>query len=217
MSLAMSANNILVNVQGNELRDSPMNRDSDYLKNKDVWVDIRDLTYLPSGTGGYDSDRYYTPGGLLEVGGHLANTEHKIGEWSAVGGTITLSAPEVIAQKGSVFDISGGSLHYEAGYILSTNFQGRNGRIYNLGDARADMTFYGLGNGFVREQDRWGVTQVWSSPLGRGRTSKQWHEAYTVGRDAGRLVLSTPTAVFEGDILADTVEGNIRQTSATAP
>ena len=51
--LAMSANNLMVNIQGNELRDSPQNRDSNYLKNANVWVDIRDLIFVPAGTGGY--------------------------------------------------------------------------------------------------------------------------------------------------------------------
>ncbi|TAI65967.1 hypothetical protein CWO89_10660 [Bradyrhizobium sp. Leo170] len=211
VSLAMSANNIMVNIQGNELRDSPQNRDSNALKNADVWVDIRDLTYVPSGTGGYEGDRYYTPGGLLEVGGHLANIRHRIGEWSAVGGTITLSAPAVIAQARSVFDISGGSIRYEAGYIRTTNFLGADGRLYNINDARADMTFYGLGSGFIRKHERWNVTEVWTSPFGRGRESVRWEEGYTVGRDAGRLILSTPTAVFEGDILADVVTGERQQ------
>ncbi|MCA6110937.1 hypothetical protein [Bradyrhizobium cenepequi] len=213
VSLAMSANNIMVNIQGNELRDSPVNRDSNALKNADVWVDIRDLVYVPDGTGGYAGDRYYTPGGLLEVGGYLANTSHKIGEWSAVGGTITLAAPEVIAQAGSVFDISGGSVRYEAGYIRTTNFLGADGRLYNINDARADMTFYGLGQGFIRKHERWNSTEVWTSPFGRGRESVRWEEGYTIGRDAGRLILSTPTAVFEGNILADVVQGE-RQNSA---
>ncbi|WP_051334972.1 filamentous haemagglutinin family protein [Bradyrhizobium sp. Ai1a-2] len=213
VSLAMSANNIMVNIQGNELRDSPQNRDNDALKNADVWIDIRNLIYVPAGTGGYAGDRYYTPGGLLEVGGYLANTAHKIGEWSAVGGTITLSAPEVVAQAGSVFDISGGSVSYEAGYIRTTNFLGSDGRLYNINNARADMTFYGLGDGFIREHDRWKVTEVWTSPFGKGRESVRWEEGYTVGRDAGKLILSTPTAVFEGDIIADVINGE-RQTSA---
>ncbi|WP_051334612.1 filamentous haemagglutinin family protein [Bradyrhizobium sp. Ai1a-2] len=213
VSLAMSSNNILVNIQGNELRDSPVNRDKDYLKNQDVWVDIRDLIFVPAGTGGYDTDRYYTPGGLLEVGGHLANTAHTIGEWVALGGTITLSAPEVIAKQGSVFNISGGSIRYEAGYIRTSNFLGPDGRLYNINDARADMTFYGLGQGFVREHERWNVTEVWTSPFGKGRESVRWEEGYTVGRDAGQLILSTPTAIFEADILADVVQGE-RQVSA---
>ncbi len=59
--LPMSANNVLVNVQGNELRDSPANRDSGFLANSDVWIDVRDLIFVPSGTGGYSGDRYYTP------------------------------------------------------------------------------------------------------------------------------------------------------------
>ena len=74
-------------VQGHELRDSPINRDSGVLANQNVWIDVRDLTLVPAGTGGYASERYYTAGGLLEVGGYLANTGHTIGEWTAVGGS----------------------------------------------------------------------------------------------------------------------------------
>ncbi|MBB4198911.1 hypothetical protein CCR94_15855 [Rhodoblastus sphagnicola] len=213
VTLAMSANNLKVNIQGNELRDSPLNRDSDYLKNANVWVDIRNLIFVPKGAGGYDSDRYYTPGGLIEVGGYLANTAHRIGEWSALGGAITLSAPEVVAQQGSIFDISGGSVRYDGGNIITTNLLGADGRIYNINNARADMRFYGLGQGWIRKHERWGVTEVWNSPLGRGRESVRWEDGYTVGRDAGNLVLSTPTSIFEADIIADVVKG-ARQTSA---
>ena len=80
--LPMSANEIQVNVQGNELRDSPDNRDSGVLANANVWIDVRDLILVPAGTGGYATDRYYTPGGLLEVSGYLSNTGHTIGEWT---------------------------------------------------------------------------------------------------------------------------------------
>ncbi|KTT62843.1 hypothetical protein, partial [Sphingomonas endophytica] len=110
--LPVSANAIKVNVQGNELRDSPQNRDSGTLLNSNMWIDARDLTLVPAGTGGYATDRYYTAGGLLEVSGYLNNTGHKIGEWTAVGGTITLSAPEVVAQQGALFNISGGAVQY---------------------------------------------------------------------------------------------------------
>ncbi|WP_160168976.1 filamentous hemagglutinin N-terminal domain-containing protein [Bradyrhizobium sp. Ai1a-2] len=213
VSLAMSSNNIVVNIQGNELRDSPDNRDNNYLKNQNVWVDIRNLVYVPSGTGGYEGDRYYTPGGLLEVGGYLANTAHTIGEWSAVGGTITLSGRDIVAQQGSVFDISGGSISYQGGYIRTTNFLGGDGRLYSIDNARGDMTFYGVGQGFSRDHERWGVTEVWSSPFGRGRENVRWEDGYTIGRDAGRLNLSTPAAIFEGEIVNDVVQGS-RQNSA---
>ncbi len=213
VALPMSANNILVNIQGNELRDSPVNRDGSFLKNANVWIDVRDLVLVPSGTGGYDGDRYYTPGGLLEVGGYLANTAHRIGEWAALGGTITLSAPEVIARAGSRFDLSGGSIAYQAGAVRTSNFFGRDGRAVNIANTRGDTIYYGLGQGFVVEHARWGVTEIYTSPLSRGRMSVRFEDGYTVGRDAGRLVLSTPTALFEGDILAGVVTG-ARQTNA---
>ncbi|MCC8962179.1 filamentous hemagglutinin family protein [Bradyrhizobium sp. Pear76] len=216
--LPMSTNNLLINVQGNELRDSPANRDQGYLKNADVWIDARDLVLVPAGTGGYATDRDYTPGGLLEVSGYLANTAHRIGEWAALGGTVTLSAQEVVAQKGAVFDVSGGSVSYQGGYIRTTNFLGADGRVYGVGQARADVQFYGFGGGFVHEHKLGGkvasnLTEIWISPFGKGRVTSRWEDGYTIGRDAGSLILSTPTAVFEANIVADVVTGS-RQTTA---
>ncbi|HEY8334801.1 MAG TPA: filamentous hemagglutinin N-terminal domain-containing protein, partial [Tardiphaga sp.] len=217
--LPMSANQVLVNVQGNELRDSPVNRDSGALVNKNVWIDIRDLTFVPAGTGGYAGERYYTKGGLLEVGGYIANTAHTIGEWTALGGTITLAAPEVVAQQGAKFDISGGSVSYEAGWVYSTKLIGTDGRLYSFDNAPADMKFVAAAGGFVRTHNIQGkvadsLTEVWTSILDRSSSSR-YEDGYTVGRDAGRLNLSTPTAILEADIIADVTTGK-RQSSARA-
>lgn len=217
VALDMASNSIRVNVQGNELRDSPSNREEAYLKNQNVWVDVRDLILLPDGTGGYKGDRWYTPGGLLEVGGHLANTAHGIGEWSAVGGSITLAASEVVAERGAVFDISGGSIDYAAGYVRSSLMMGEDGRMYDLRNAPAGMKFVGVGNAFMVKHDRWGsqYNEVYSNRLfGRG-TTMRWEDGYTVGRDAGRLILSAPTVVMEANILAGVINGD-RQTQARA-
>ncbi|WP_292225341.1 filamentous haemagglutinin family protein [Brevundimonas sp.] len=215
VSLDVGSNTIKVNIQGNELRDSPGNRDSDGLKSRDVWVDVRDLILLPSGTGGYEGDRWYTPGGLLEVGGYLANTAHGIGEWTAVGGTITLSSKEVVAKTGAVFDLSGGSIDYKSGYVISTRLLGSDGRMYDVRNAPAGMTFISVGNAFVRSHDRWGTqyAEVYANPLFSRANSSRWEEGYTVGRDAGRLILSTPTAIMEAQILAGVINGE-RQTQA---
>ena len=212
VALAMSSNNISINVQGNELRDSPQNRDSSVLKNNDVWIDVRSLTLVPTGTGGYASDRYYTAGGLLEVGGYLGTTAHTIGEWAAVGGSITLAAPEVLARKGATFDISGGSLDYAAGWIRSTNLIGSDGRRYSVDNAPAGLDFVAFAGGFSRMHNIQGqvdkrLTETWTSVFDRGRTSLRWEEAYSVGRDAGKLTLSAPTSMFEGDIVADVING----------
>ncbi len=215
----MSANQVQVNVQGNELRDSPVNRDSGALLNKNVWIDIRDLVFVAAGTGGYAGERYYTKGGLLEVGGYLANTAHTIGEWAAVGGTITLAGPEVIAQQGVRFNIAGGSVNYDGGWIYSSKLIGADGRIYSFDNAPASMRFVAAAGGFVRTHNIQGkvsdqLTEVWSTVFDR-TTSRRWEDGYTVGRDAGRLNLSTPTALMEADIIADVIKG-ARQTSARA-
>lgn len=217
IALDMESNSILVNVQGNELRDSPENRENANLRSNDVWIDVRDLVLLPDGTGGYDGDRWYTKGGLLEVGGHLNNMAHGIGEWAAIGGTITLAANEVVAQRGATFDISGGSLDYQAGWVLSTRVLGADGKLYDLANAPAGMKMVAWGDAFVREHSRWGeqYTQVWSHPISGARSVRRWSDGYTVGRDAGQLILSTPTAIMEGDIIAAVIEGE-RQVNARA-
>ena len=209
--LPVSANAIKVNVQGNELRDSPQNRDSGTLLNSNMWIDARDLTLVPAGTGGYATDRYYTAGGLLEVSGYLNNTGHKIGEWTAVGGTITLSAPEVVAQQGALFNISGGAVQYQSGYVRQTLLLGSDGRIYSADNAPSYLTYVAVANGFIVNHAHWGVVEVYLSPF--GRSAMRWENGYTVGRDAGRLILSTPTSVFEGAILADVINGR-RQIAA---
>ncbi len=214
--LPMSANDVLVNIQGNELRDSPQNRDNGNLFNQNVWIDVRNLILVPAGTGGYATNRYYTAGGLLEVSGYLNNTGHTIGEWTAVGGTITLAAPQVVAQQGSTFNISGGSVRYQGGYVPQTYLLGSDGRIYNINSAPTNLTYLAVANGFVVTHSVGGkispaLTQVYLSPF--GHQSVQWQDGYTVGRDAGSLILSTPTAIFEGSILATVIDGE-RQVSA---
>ncbi|MNX23867.1 Heme/hemopexin-binding protein precursor [compost metagenome] len=215
VAMDMASNNLKVNIQPFELRDSPLNREGEGLKNNDVWIDIRDLILLPSGTGGHEGDRYYTPGGLIEVGGHLGNTAHGIGEWAAQGGTININSNEIVAHKGAVFDISGGSLDYAAGYIQSTRMMGSDGKLYDLGQAPAGVKMLSVGNAFVVNHDRWGEAfqEVYAQPLFNSARSVRWEAGYTVGRDAGILSLSAPTVLFDGQIVADVVVGD-RQTGA---
>lgn len=212
VTLAMSSNQVEVNIQGNELRDSPQNRDSGRLANSNAWVDLRSLVLVPAGTGGYATDRYCTAGGLLEVAGYVNTSAHTIGEWTALGGTITMSAPQVVAQKGASFNISGGSLDYQGGWLQQSSLLGSDGRIYDINSAPADLTYKTVVNGFVVDHSRAGVVEVFDNAPG-GFKGARWEDGYTVGRDAGRLVLSTPTSIFEADVVADVVNGR-RQTDA---
>ncbi|ARP94960.1 filamentous hemagglutinin family protein [Bordetella genomosp. 13] len=223
--VAMESNNVQVNVQGNELRDAPLNRDTGRLANSNVWVDRRNLTLVEAGTNGYESDRWYTAGGLLEVGGYLGNQGHTIGEWAAQGGTVTLAGSEVITQAGSVVNLSGGTLDVQTGYINLTWLRGLDGRLHNLSDAPADFVYRGLYQGYEATHARWGdgATRYFYNPL--IAPTKRLEPGYTAGRDAGRLVVGAAgvftnatertmvTAVLQGDIDASVYQG-ARQTRA---
>ncbi len=210
VNVAMSSNNVLVNVQGNELRDSPANRDSGKLANNDMWVDRRNLVFVegdydaktnPSGT----PDRWYTAGGLLEVGGYLSNQGHSIGEWAAQGGTIQLNGQEVVTQQGALINLSGGTYDVATGYVAQTWLIGSDGRRYKADNAPTDMTFERIYKGYEAEHPRWGKSEFFINPLIGPR--QRLENGYTVGRDAGRLIVDAPTSVLEGDILATVYQG----------
>ncbi|SAH95237.1 Heme:hemopexin utilization protein A [Bordetella ansorpii] len=203
--VAMESNSIQVNVQGNELRDAPVNRDTGRLVNNDVWVDRRRLVLLPAGTGGYASDRWYTAGGLLEVGGYLGNQGHTAGEWAAQGGSVTLAGGQVVTQPGSMVNLAGGTLDVQTGYVRQSWLRGAAGALYSLDSASADIAYRGFYKGYEAASPRWGVTAYYRSPL---IGPSQWREpGYTVGRDAGTLIVSAPAALLDGDIDAAVYNG----------
>ncbi len=84
VSLPMSANEVSVNIQGFELQDAPVNRDSKVLNNSNVFVDLNDLVPVqtsPSVDGSPPVDELFTAGGLLQVTGEVGNIGHSIQQW----------------------------------------------------------------------------------------------------------------------------------------
>ena len=205
--VAMESNNVLINVQGNEQRDAPVNRDGDGLRNNDIWVDRRDLVLVPAGTNGYATDRWYTAGGLLEVSGYLGTSGHSIGEWMALGGTVQFGGGELVTQAGSIINLSGGTLDVQTGKIRQTWLKGADGRLYVASTAPGDLLYTGLYRGFETQHARWGDSAVESfyNPLIAPR--ERLENGYTVGRDAGRLIVATQGAVLQGQIDSSVYQG----------
>ncbi|WP_020205081.1 filamentous haemagglutinin family protein [Cupriavidus sp. WS] len=205
VKVSMESNSVKISVQGNEQRDAPASRDGGKLSSNDVWVDVRDLILVPAGTGGYATDRYYTPGGLLEVSGYLGTTGHTIAEWAAVGGTVRLGGKEVVTQKGSAINLAGGVVTTADGFIRSSWVRAGNGQLYDANRAPGDLVYDGVYNGYEVDYARWGVTDrfynVALAPVYR------WQQGYVTGRDAGTLIVDAPTAVIEGDVNASVLQG----------
>ncbi|WP_422086133.1 filamentous haemagglutinin family protein [Variovorax sp.] len=213
VKLTMESNNVKINVQGNEQRDAPLNRDSKNLNNNDLWIDRRTLVFVPGGTNGYQGERWYTGGGLLEVGGYLGTQGHTVGEWMAQGGAVSFTGGDVVTQRGSSINLSGGTLDVLTGTINQSWLKGADGRLYEVSKAPGDLKYTGVYKGFEDEHVRWGkgATAFFYNPL--IGPQKRLENGYTVGRDAGMLIVRTKGAVLEGDIVGETFQGD-RQTQA---
>ncbi|MDP9881268.1 filamentous hemagglutinin family protein [Variovorax boronicumulans] len=214
--VAMASNNVEINIQGNEQRDAPVNRDTTMLNNSNVWIDRRKLTRVAAGTGGYDGERWYTAGGLLEVGGYLGLQGHSVGEWAAQGGHVVFTGAEVVTQAGSNINLSGGTLDVQTGVIRQSWLKGRDGRLYEASSAPADIVYTGVYKGFEDEHKRWGdkTTGYFYNPL--IGPQQRLENGYTVGRDAGRLEVATGAAVLRGDITATAYQGPGQGTKSDA-
>ncbi|WP_238926427.1 filamentous haemagglutinin family protein [Achromobacter xylosoxidans] len=210
--VAMENNNIKINVQGNEQRDAPLNRDSGKLNSSDVWVDLRELVWVPAGTNGYATDRWYTAGGLLEVSGYLGTRPHAVGEWMAQGGNVEFSGGDVVTRAGSSINLSGGTLDVQDGMIRQSWLRGADGRLYEVSRAPGDLAYAGLYLGYEARSARWGQTRYFYNPLLAPR--ERFETGYTVGRDAGRLLVGTSGAVLEGELLGATFLGERQSVAA---
>jgi filamentous hemagglutinin family protein len=213
VKVAMESNNLQINAQGNEQRDAASNRDKGNLNNLDLWVDRRQLVLVPAGTNGYATDRWYTAGGLLEVSGYVATGGHSVGEWMAQGGTVTVTGGDLVTRAGSSINLSGGTLDVAAGTIRQSWLKGSDGNLYEVSKAPADLLYTGLYQGYADEHARWGstTTETFYSPLIAPQSRLE--NGYTVGRDAGRLVVATRSAVLEGSLVGDTYQ-SAQQTAA---
>ncbi|EME5357557.1 filamentous hemagglutinin family protein [Pseudomonas aeruginosa] len=211
VQVAMETNSIKVNVRGNEQRDASVNREGGGLNSQDVWVDVRDLVRVPAGTNGYASERWYTAGGLLEVGGYLGTQGHSAGEWMAQGGIVSFTGNDVVTQAGSQINLSGGTLDVQGGYIRQTWLKGSDGRLYELGSAPGDLLYDGIYRGYEAHSERWDQTRYFYNPL--IAPTQRYENGYIVGRDAGSLVIGSANARLDGQVVGDTYRGE-RQTEA---
>jgi len=211
--VAMATNDLPVNIQNFELRDNPQNRLTGSLSNSTVFVNAQDVSLVPA-TAADPNTREYSAGGLFEVSGYVANTGHTIGEYTAVGGSITLETGAkgaVVADAGSTFNIDGGSLQYSSGYLQQSYLLATNGQVYNANNAPAYLTYAGVYHGFTDTHARWNVTQTYADIL--KAPPEIFQQGYLVGRAAGTLTLSSPTSIFNGTIEASTANGPM-QTAA---
>jgi filamentous hemagglutinin family protein len=204
VTMPIAENLLAISVEPFNLRDSPLNNSATGpLNSTTAYVDARDVTAV-SASAADTSVRDYTSGGLLEVSGALGDVGHTADEWATVAGQIMLYAAQVIAQQGSTFNIAGGSETFSGGAMRQSYVETSTGAIYNVDTAPNTLQYVGLYDGFTVGQPRWHTSQTYVNALLTPATLDE--PGYTIGRNAGTLVLSTPTSVFAG-----TVNGGVQQ------
>lgn len=183
VAVELTRNVVGVELRGDELKDSPLQRDGP-LRNKTVFVDAREGTPLAG------------------VSGALAGIETGARERNATGGDITLrSEGDLIVRAGSVLDVSGGSVQWQAGLIETTVLVGADGRLYDIAAASPDRRYVALAGRYAVTDSKWGVTREFRTLPGR------WDAGYVQGRPAGSITVQARRVVLDGELRGAVVNG----------
>ncbi|WP_028161961.1 filamentous haemagglutinin family protein [Bradyrhizobium elkanii] len=210
--LTMESNVVTGEFRINELRDSPLYRDS-WLRGLTVSVDKRvsglfgdgpmaDVNWIAGSPGKWVG----TP--LGDFSGWIGVGKTTLGELSTKAGSIFIkSSGSIITREGSLLDVSGGSVRYADGWITTTKILGADGRVYDIGAATPDRLYVGLAGGFTRRHERAGITETWRNPLDRSNGTR-FERGYTEGRDAGSIQFFAAEAmVLEGSYWGGVITG----------
>lgn len=197
VNLPMERNVIEVELRGNELADSPLQRGG-FLNGQKVSVDVRKGTPL------------------ADITAALASVPKQVGERLTHAGSIQMrSAGEVIAQPNVTLDISGGGIHYAAGYVNTTNLISE-GKVINIADADPKRIYSGILGKETAKNKRFNITETFNNFF-QSSDRGEFVNAFDQGDSAGSVTLQTQAANFHGSILAGTFTGPDQRQLANLP
>ncbi|MCE9542391.1 MAG: hypothetical protein K8R38_02565 [Verrucomicrobia bacterium] len=171
---------------------------------------------LDARISGTYNGQYWVGTPLGDATGFLNLIERTVGELTAKGGTISLSAGDRIAlNPGSSLDVSGGWVNYGGGFASTSKLLYR-GHLVDISQATPDRVYDGVyqGGGTVQKYEKWGVTKTFStSPL--DPMQKRYEPGYLNGANGGSILIQSPSMQLAGSLLGEVVTGP-RQVRSTA-
>ena len=202
VQLELSRNLLEVELRGNELADSPLQRDG-VLRSIDgrtvtLTVDIREY-------GTYEGrDWVGTP--LGDITGFVDLIERGAAELSVAGGNVNLRAGNsVVLQKSSLIDVSGGWKSYGSGFVNTTRVVSQ-GRLIDIADATPDLVYDGVYNPRTTvTRDKWGISETYRQPL--ELTQRRYDPGYVEGADAGAITITAPSMALDGRLAGNVTTG----------
>ena len=191
VQVSAARNGVEVELRGDELKDSPVNRNGP-LRGQKVYLDVNRA--LARATAGEST--LISKDSLKSYQDKLDRT---VAERSTAGGKVTVrSQGTAILDSGATIDLSGGSVEYTAATMKKTILYS-GGNLIDLADANAETRFDGIATRYVVDYGRWNRKEV--IDLGQ---SFGYDPGYTEGKDAGVLNVIGMKAVQ----LQATVQGN---------
>lgn len=205
IEVSAARNSVEVELRGDELKDSPVNRDG-ALRGEKAYVDISralaDANADKSTLIAKDSLESYQ-----------ARTERTVAERSTAGGTVKVrSQGEAILESGAVIDLSGGSLKYTPATVKTTLLTS-SGKLTDLADASAETKYDGIATRYVVDYGKWNVKET--IDLGQ---SYRYDPGYVEGKNAGALeLMGMGAVVLQADIQGRTTVGGLQRDTGTQP
>lgn len=205
VEVSAARNSVEVELRGDELKDSPVNRDG-ALRGEKAYVDIN--LALANANAGKST---LIAKDSLES--YQARTERTVAERSTAGGTVKVrSQGEAILETGAVIDLSGGSLLYTPATVKTTLLTS-NGKLTDLAEASAETKYDGIATRYVVDYGKWNVKEV--IDLGQ---SYRYDPGYVEGKNAGALeVMGMGAVVLQADIQGRTTVGGLQRDTGTQP
>ncbi|MHB1145920.1 MAG: filamentous hemagglutinin family protein [Thiobacillus sp.] len=205
VQVSAARNAVEVELRGDELKDTPVNREG-ALRGETVYVDInRALANANAGKS--------TLIAKDSLESYQAKLERTVAERSTAGGLVNIqSQGEAILESGAVVDLSGGSVQYTAAN-LKTTLLTSNGKLFDIASADAETRYDGIATRYVVDYGRWNRQEV--IDLGQ---SYRYDPGYVDGKDAGALqVVGMGGAVVQADVIGRTTTGQLQRDAGQTP
>lgn len=189
----VSRNVVAVEARGNQLADSPLQRDG-AIRNKTLYVDVR------KGSPFLNFD--------LES----QAVQRDVGERFSTGGTVQIdSTGDVVVEDGARIDIRGGKVTYTSDTVVTSKLVTEDGRVFDISEADPSRRYVGvLGADLEIEYAKWGITDVFRSGAGA------FESGYSEGKDAGNLLINTRRLSFNGELIAGSEAGRLQRLAGSA-
>ncbi len=188
--LPMERNVIAVELRGNELRDSPLQRNGP-LRGETVYVDVRKGTPL------------------ADVSGQIATIQRPLDERLSAGGKVSIvSEGEFAMREGSAIDVSGGAIRYQDGYVNTTQLISQ-GKVYDIGAADPNRPYDGIYGTYKVVHKKWGVTETFN--VFGSQVSARFEQGYVEGKDAGTAEINARELDLHGTLRGETVAGRYQR------